>query len=262
MNMQKGFLNGSVNDEFLKSEKNTGVFKIFIDRVLSIANPGRTSFCEISHYFSSSSSDMTGDFKNGTFISDDPYESLLTYHYSVIKNKSLNVYNCHFNPGSLDELKMNESIDFIFSIFGLSYEKIFSFLPDMIGLLKVGGIIALEIPAYWFFRDDLSADESVILDYSMKNDKKWIFSEPIEPVINESGAELVSLTKLDDSKTVDRLELSYISSLNKLHKAHVENNIGVLEVANIPEKNINLQKALLVIRKKERTLTKDNLFNI
>jgi hypothetical protein len=261
MNMQKGFVNDSVNEEFSKSDKNTEAFKNFMDTVTSVVKPGGENCCEISHYFSASSAGLTGEFNNGIFISDDPYVSLLVYHHSVIKNKSLKVHNRLFNPGNLQELKMNESVDFIFSTFGLSYEKLFSFLPDMTGLLKVGGIIAMEIPSYWFFRDDLSADESKILDYSMKNDKKWIFSEPVEPVINENGAELVMLKKLDGKKKINRLELSYISSLHKLHKAHVENNIGILEVADIPEDDIELGKALFIIRKKEKTLTKDNLFN-
>ena len=262
MTMQKGLVNSSVKDEFEKAGANALQFQNFMDKVRAVSDPGNSICCEISHYFSSSSADMTDKFKSGMFISDDPYEALLAYHYSVIRNKDIKVYNYLFNPGNLKEMKMNESVDFIFSSFGVSYEKLFSFLPDMTGLLKVGGIIAFEIPAYWFFRDALNSDENIILDYSMKNDKKWIFSESIEPVINENGAELVSLSMMEGHKILNRLEISYISSLHKLHKAHVENNIGVLEVAGIPETGISLQKAFIVIRKQEKTVTKDNLFSV
>jgi hypothetical protein len=263
MHSQKRYLNKSVENEFLKNEGNAANFRKLMSTVYSESGDiEKGCYCEISHYFSGACSVMLEEFKSGIFISDDPYEALLAYHYSIIKNEKLDVYNYLLNPGNLLELKMNETFDFIFSSFGLSYEKLYSFLPDIIGLLKVGGVLVLEIPSYWFFRDNMSAQETDILDYSMKNDKKWIFSEPVEPLIRENGADLVALKQLDGKRVVNRLELSYISSLQKLHKAHVENNIAVLEVANIPEENMEIGNAVIIIRKNKKTLTKDNLFSV
>ena len=261
MYTEKGFVNGSVEKEFKKAAEKSASIKKILDEA-EASDTGKNNYCEVSHYFSGSCKIMLDEFKSGVFISDDQYEALLAYHHSITENKKIDVYNRFFNPGNFLDLDMNEKFDFVFSSLGFSYEKIYSFLPDVIGLLKVGGVMILEIPSYWFFRDNLNDHENIILDYSMKNDKKWIFSEPVEPIIKECGAELVGIKQLDDEIKTDRLELAYISSLHKLHKAHVENNMAVLETAGIPEKDIVLGKALLAVKKNEKTLNKDNLFSI
>ena len=254
----KGFLN-KLYDNNNEDSQNNQILTDELKNIFNICN--KEKFLEISLYHSDFYKFFLDYFKEGSFISDDSYEALLTYHFTKKDNKKINVYNYSFTPNKLSSLNINESYDFVFSSYGLSYENIYTILPQLIGFLKIDGILFIELPAYWFFRENLNQYEKDILNYSKTNDKKWIFTEPIDSLIKESGGNLLYLKEINNKKIIDRHKLSYLSSLNKLYKAHIENNIAVLEVANIPENNIELRSAILVVQKEKKTLTKNNLFN-
>jgi|GEM_PF-1367421 len=222
----------------------------------------KDNFLEISHTHTLGYLILTNIFKKGIFISDDPFESLLEYHHSKLNNKELDIYNHYFSTNSLSSLSFAESFNFIFSLSGLSFENIYSILPQLINFLKIEGLIALLIPAYWYDRENATELEKKIINYSKQNDKKWIFVEDINPVITENGAEMLGLYPIELKIKINRLELAYISSLNKLYDAIINNNRAHLEICDIPEKNIELRSTLLIIKKKKKTITKDNLFKI
>ena len=135
-------------------------------------------------------------------------------------------------------------------------------LPLIIGFIKIAGILAINIPAYWFIKDNLTEIEKTIIDYSKQNDKKWIFVEPLEPLIEKNGAELLEIRESSLKYNIDRLELSFISSLKKLYDSVIQNNKAHLDILKIPEKYIELRSAVMIIKKKKKTLTKENLFNL
>jgi len=256
----KGLLNENYNSSFFDEEEsflNIDKFKKEVDQLLI----KKDSYLEISSNFSSAYKKIIPDFKEGYFLCDDSFEALLTYHKSIVDSKNLNVINTQFSKNKIIDLKLNEKFDLVFSVFGLSFESLYFVLPELIGLLKLGGILALEIPAYWFFRENLNEDEKNILTYSKQNDKKWLFTEPLDAVIEESKAKLLFLKETENTKVIDRIELSHISSLDKLYKASIDKNIAVLETCNIPENNIKLKTAVLAVQKNQKTITKDNLFN-
>jgi hypothetical protein len=256
----KGNINTNYDKSFFEARQSFINYENFTNEFYPLLK-NKDSYLEMSHVFSPAFFSAVKDFKEGYFLSDNSFEAFLTYHFSKIENKNVNVYNTAFNITQIEKLKFNEKFDFIFSLFGLSFESLYNLLPVMIGLAKVDGIIAIELPAYWFFRENISDVEKAILAYSKQNDKKWLFTEPLVPIIEENKAEFVFLKETGRTKKVDRLELAFLSSLHKLYNAQIENNIAVLEIVNFPEKDILLKTAVLAIRKKSKTVTKDNLFS-
>lgn len=259
----KGKLNDKYSINKYIKESDIAESRLFYENVLNkCRNFEKKSYLEISHVFTPAYKFMLNEFKAGTFLSDDAFESLLVYHYSSIENKNIAVYNHKFSENSFSNLKFKEEFDFIFSIFGISFNNLYSLLPQIINFLKINGIFAVVIPCYWFLREKLTEEEKIILNYSKQNDKKWVFADPLDPIIEENGGKNIGIFEIDIKKILTRLELSYLSSLNKLYDAVVGNNIAHIEVSNIPEKNISLRSAVLIIQKHKTTLTKDNLFKI
>jgi hypothetical protein len=259
----KGNINKNYTDEILENKYPITGITSFLDEVTNTDNNfNKENYLEISHKYSPAYKVLTKKFKNGTFLSDNAFESLLVYHSSKKDNVNIDILNYEFNYNSLDSLKLNEKFDFIFSLFGLNFEKIYSCMPQLINYLKVEGILALKIPAYWYIKNNCSEIENTILNYSKQNDKKWIFVEPIDPIIEKNGGEIISLKEIPQNVKLNRFELANISSLNKLYDAIKNNNKAHLEITNLPEDNIELRSALLLIKKKKKTITKDNLFNL
>jgi len=228
----------------------------------NIENINSEKYIEISHEFTSGYSVLLDHFKNGVFLSDNAFESLLVHHFAFIGKKNIEVINDDFKPNSLTSLKINESFDLVFSYKGLAFEELYTILPQVIGLLKVGGILALRIPAYWFIKENITETEKTILEYSKQNDKKWIFPEPLEPVIEKNGAELLTLSEIPQNFSLNRFELAYYSSLKKLYDAEIGNNKAHLEILKFPSENLEIRGALLLVRKTKKTVTKDNLFSV
>ena len=257
-NINKNYDENSINNKYPISDIN-----LFFKEVNDIVNDiKKDSYLEISHKYTPAYKVLLKEFKNGTFLSDDAFESLLVYHYSKNDNIDIDILNYNFTYNSLDSLKLNEKFDFIFSLFGLTFEKLYSCMPQLISFLRVDGILAIKIPAYWYIKTNQTEVEKDILNYSKQNDKKWIFVEPIEPIIEKNGGEILTLKEIPQNTKLNRFELAYISSLNKLFEAIKENNKAHLEIVNIPEDNIEIRSALLLIKKKKKTITKDNLFNL
>ncbi|HOV13296.1 MAG TPA: hypothetical protein PK771_03340 [Spirochaetota bacterium] len=259
----KGFINSNFGDNYINSVtsiENSDDLKNELEKILQ--DLVKENYLEISYNFSNNYNYLLNIFKNGYFISDDSFNALLTYHYSQKHQKKLQVYNYSLNEKDINKLNLSEKFDFIFSSYGITYENLFNDLNNILGLLKIGGIMFLEMPSYWFFRDHLNEDEKSILNYSKTSDKKWVFTEDINPIIEENSCEIILSKKINNKKIMSRVELSYLSSLNKLHKASLENNIAVLEVANVREDNLEINSVILVIKKKSKTITKNNLFNI
>ena len=259
----KGYINENFGDLFFESTgsiENSENLRIELGKV--VENISKDNYLEISYNFSKNYNYLLNIFKNGYFLSNDSFNALLTYHYSKKYNQNLNVYNYSFSNKDLEKVDIYEKMDFIFSSYGITYENLFNALPNILKILKIGGIVFFELPSYWFFRDDLNEDEKSILNYSKTSDKRWLFTEDIKSIIEENGGEIVSIKKTNDQKILNRIELSCLSSLVKLHKASIENNIAILEVANIKENNHILNSAVLIIKKIKKTLTKDSLFNL
>lgn len=228
--------------------------------ILDSIHPDR--YLEISYNFSTAFSFLLNTFNNGFFLTDNSFNGLLTYHYSQKENKNLNVYHTSFKHKDIEKLNFNESFDLIYSSYGLTYETLFNSLDWITSLLKIDGLCFLELPAYWFFRDNLNDDEKSVLEYSRTSDKKWVFTEDITSKIKENCCEIAIFEQVNVTRILNRLSLLYLSSLTKLHKASTENNMPVLEISNIKENNIKLNSALLVFKKKSKTISKENLFTI
>ncbi len=259
----KGNINENYNQEIINNKYPINIIELFLNEIKKI-NPSynKENYLEISHKFSPAYKILSKEFKKGTFISDNAFESLLVYHYCKIDKIDIDVLNYDFSYNSFTSLKLNEKIDFIFSLCGLTFENLYTCLPQIIGFLKVEGILTLIIPAYWYIKNNQTENEKIILDYSKQNDKKWIFVEPIEPILEKNGAEILVLKELPQNLKFNRFELAYISSLNKLYESIKQNNIAHLEIVKIPEDNIEIRSALLLIKKKQKTITKDNLFKL
>lgn len=221
----------------------------------------RGRYLELSHYATGAYPFLLEHFAEGAFVSDDPFESLFEYHISSLDKKRLEVYQNRFTYKTLLP-GQTECYDAIFSFFGLSFDNLYALLERALTLLKVGGILAIEYPAYWYSLEELTPLEKQIMSYSKKNEKKWLFVDPLEPLIEEHKGELLFRKVFEHSHSLNRFELSYLSSLDKLNKAERESNMGHLEICDIPGKDLKLRSALLVIKKRGKVLTKDSLFNI
>ncbi|HNZ27691.1 MAG TPA: hypothetical protein PLG34_02935 [Spirochaetota bacterium] len=218
-------------------------------------------YLEISHFFSPYFNRLLDFFNEGYFLSDDPFVSGLVYLQSVLNKKNLNVLNFKFNGKKLDLQGFAEKFDFVFSRLGVSFQDLYAHLAKFISYLSVGGILAFIIPSFWFFREDLTDIEKEILAYAKRNDKKWLFVEPIENAIRDAGAEIVSFQKINERQKLSRVEISYLSSMDKLFNADLQNNIAILETIDIPKTDLDIPLSALVVRKKSKTITKDNLFS-
>jgi len=259
----KGNINENYNEDILNNKYPITEVKSFFDEVNNAVDDlNKEDYLEISHCYSSAYKILLNDYKNGTFLSDDAFESLLVYHFSKINNININILNYEFSYNSLDSLKLNEKFNFVFSLFGITFEKLYSIMPQIMSFLKTDGYLALNIPAYWYLKENLTEIEKEIINYSKQNDKKWIFVEPIEPIIEKNGGEIISLKEIPLTYKLNRFELAYVSSLQKLLDSIKQNNKAHLEIVNIPENNIEIRSALLLIKKKKKTITKDNLFNV
>ena len=109
---------------------------------------------------------------------------------------------------------------------------------------------------------DSSETESVILQYSKQNDKKWLFVEDIEPVIKDCQSTLVECRKLKTEWITDRMSLAYLTGLTKLYNAEMTGDISILETTTIAKDDLHLNLSALVIRKDKIMLDKNNLFKI
>ncbi|MBP7552176.1 MAG: hypothetical protein KA885_02025 [Spirochaetes bacterium] len=218
-------------------------------------------YLEISHFFSPYFNRLLDSFKEGYFLSDDPFVSGLVYLQSVLNKKNLNVVNFKFNGKKIDSQGFIEKFDFIFSRLGVNFQDLYAYLPKFISYLSVGGILVFIIPSFWFFREDLTDVEKEILAYAKRNDKKWLFVEPIENAILDAGGEIVSFQKIEDRQKLSRIEIAYLSSMDKLFNAELQNNIAILETVDIPKIDLDIPLSALAVRKKSKTITKDNLFS-
>lgn len=230
-------------------------FKEFLNDVKS------DKYLEVSHFFSPYFNRLLDFFNEGYFLSDDPFASALVYLQSVLNNKNLNALNFKFNGKKIDSQNFSEKFDFIFSRLGICFQDLYLYLPKFISYLSVGGILAFVIPSFWFFREELSETEKSILAYAKRADKKWLFVEPIENAIVEAGGEIVSFNKIEDKQKTSRVEIAYLSSMDKLFNAELQNNVAILETVDIPKADIDISLSALVVRKKSKTITKDNLFS-
>lgn len=260
---EKGNIKEKYNEKYLLKKISLESIKNIYSNIKNIAGDfDKESYLEISNKCTLSYRVLLNDFKNGAFFSNNAFESMLALHLSEKDNKNIDVFHYNFHYKSLEKNGLEEKFDLIYSLFGISFEDIFSLLPILISYLKVNGVLALLIPAYWYIKENQTEIENDIISYSKQNDKKWLFVEPMDKLAEDNGCNLVEIKELPISLTVNRLELSYISSLEKLYKATLENNMAHLEVANIPEDKIELRTALVVFKKEKKILTKDNLFNL
>ncbi len=258
---EKGSIGGYIGNLKTKlSPENIGQFYSIVSGRFGEIKNG--SCLEICHEFSNFFDVTGGSFKELTVLCDDPFESLLAFNNAERKNLAINVMNYGFNPNSLSGLGINEKYDLVVSLFGLSYDNLGSILQELIGFLKVNAVLAILIPSYWFDRTTLNDVETKILAYSKQNDKKWIFTEDINPKITECGASLAGIVRIPFTVKINRLELAYISSLTKLYDSIIKNNIAHLEITDIPEDNIEIGSSALLIQKTKKTITKDNLFGV
>ena len=123
----KGNINKNYNEDTINNKYPTSEIVSFINEVTNNINDlNKDNYLEISHRYSPAFKVLLKDFKNGTFLSDDAFESLLVYHFSKNENINIEILNYDFTYNSLDSLKLNEKFDFIFSLMGLTFEKIYS----------------------------------------------------------------------------------------------------------------------------------------
>lgn len=256
----KGHINPYFTGETLDKLYRKEVYETILSELLPHFEE-RERYLELSHYATGAYRSLLQHFSSGAFVSDDPFESLYEYHISSSEQKELDIYQNSFTfnrllPGQ------SECYDAVFSFLGLSFDNLYALLERALILLKVGGILAIEYPAYWYSGEELSTQEKEIMRYSKENEKKWLFVDPLEPLIEEYKGELLFKKNMEHSHSFNRFELSYLSSLDKLNKAERESNRGHLEICDIPERGLKLRSALLVIKKQGKILTKDSLFNI
>ncbi|HOJ63279.1 MAG TPA: hypothetical protein PLE45_02555 [Spirochaetota bacterium] len=260
INLERGLLNNNYNQENLSKIYNINDYKNSLNIIENKISLSYNNYLEISDEYSPAFIFLLEKFKEGNFLSENDFYSMLTYHSAIINNKNLYVYNYNFN--SLHNIKWTEKFDFIFSFIGIKYKDLFEKLPLFISFLKVNGFLAFIIPSYWFDRENLNESESLILEYSRKTDKQWLFTESIDNIVKENKAEIVSLEKINMVYNFSRIKIARLSSLEKLYNACLEKNHAILDICNIPEENLNLNLSVLIINKKTKSITKDNLFNI
>lgn len=217
---------------------------------------------EMSSFYSDSITHFANETKERYFITDSSFEALLAYHITKSQNIVVKSISTNFSRNSIEKLKLTEFFDVIYSILGFSFNNIYELIPPLLSLLKINGFIFLIVPAYWYIKEKITNIEEKILNYSKQNEKKWIFVEGLAPIVKDNKAELHEITELKNNIKLSRYEIAKISSLEKLKEAEEENNIAHLETSNIPKNNFELRTALIVIQKKDKTLTKDNLFKI
>lgn len=256
--MSKGSINKYIENVYNKIKAKDKYQEIF-DKTKHLLT-GKAHYLEISHYHSPAYKVLNNLFEKGDFISDDPFEALLELHLAKDDNIPLDVYNYNFKDNLTEKFKA-EKYDAIFSFYGLSFTNLSELIEKVLTLLKINGIFVLEFPAYWFIKGETLPIEKEILEYSKINDKKWLFVKPIEELVKENKCKLEIVEKLSYTHTFNRQELAYLSSLDTLYNAELARNKAHLEICNIPEKNIELQTGLIVIKKEEKVLTKDNIFN-
>ena len=253
---------GNLNKYLANIENEDGT-----DRISRIITKSLDYIDEKNHYLEFSRQHSTGfkvlksHFSMGDFISDDSFESMLEYHLSSNDKIDINVYHSPFIfkklfPGIEDKYNA------VYSFYGMSFDHFYTLSEKILTLLKIGGIFVLEFPSYWFIKDEISEMENQILKYSRVNEKKWLFIKPLDEVTKENNCEIVLLEKTGDIHTVNRKGLAYLASLEKLENAENTDNKAHLETCNIPADGIQLSSGLLIIRKKEKVITKDNIFNI
>lgn len=258
----KGNITQNYNEESVKKNNPVKEIEDFFNAIKSTIPANPEKYLEISHKFSFGYQVLLKHFKSGYFLSNDAFESLLVYHFTTIDKQKLDILNVEFTPNSLARLKINEQFDLVYSFSGITFDELYNILPQIIGFAKIGGTIAVKVPAYWFLKEKNTELEKKILDYSKQNDKKWIFVDPLEPVIEKNGGKLLKIIELPQTIKINRFELAFMSSLKKLYDAELQNNKAHLEVLTFPEENLELRGALLLIKKITKTVTKDNLFNL
>ncbi|MCG8572576.1 MAG: hypothetical protein MJB14_20780, partial [Spirochaetes bacterium] len=199
-------------------------------------------------------------FTQTSFVSDIPFEALLVLKQAEKLKLDTIVYQYPFLFNDFFPVK-EEQFGSIYSFMGLSFDFFQNLLEKILILLKVNGIFLFEFPAYWYLRDENNETEKTIVEYSKQNEKKWLFIKPLDQMVEEHKCQLLTLQRLDYTYTLNRTKLAYLSSLEKLHKAEIDHNRGHLEICQIPEKDIKINSGIMIIKKAEKVLTKDNLFN-
>lgn len=216
---------------------------------------------ELSHYFSTVYQSFCPPFQNYTFLSDISFEALLLYHQiEKEQNKKLQIF--HHSFSSLTNKLFFEAYDLFLSCLGITYQDLYQYLGQIIGTLKTGGTAAILLPTFWFQRNDLTKTESEILNYAKKQDRKWTFPEPIEPLLTEKKAILTGIFDTNISISLDRFSLAWLSSIDVLYQGEKENSLAILDICPLPAENIPIRLSILLIQKSEKTITAENLFKI
>lgn len=254
----KGCLNKNYTKEQLEARLNTNGYKQIIDLAADYSTDS-ASCCELSHRFSFAYRYLAEKYSSCDFISDDSFEAMLEYHTSVIDKHTIQVYHNCFSPAGLLPGR-EECYDAVFSFMGLSFDAFINLFEKIMTLLKIGGIFVYQLPAYWYLTEGKNELEKQIISYSKQNEKKWLFVNPLEEIVKEHNGELLLLDKTGLDLPITRIQLARLSSLEKLYKAEQENNKAHLEICGLPLE-MQLPTAAVVIRKKEKILTKDNIFN-
>jgi hypothetical protein len=192
------------------------------------------------------------------FLSDDAFMAMLAYAH----DSRINSYHLPLNGAGFESFDKNQQFSLAVSYIGLCYADLFDKMKFVLSTLKVGGIFICIVPTYWVDRSSLSETESVILQYSKQNDKKWLFVEDIEPVIKDCQSTLVECRKLKTEWITDRMSLAYLTGLTKLYNAEMTGDISILETTTIAKDDLHLNLSALVIRKDKIMLDKNNLFKI
>ncbi|MBN2739057.1 MAG: hypothetical protein JXR70_18910 [Spirochaetales bacterium] len=257
------FAKGNIHENFQKSHLDKIhpleiVEQAFEDSLAEIELPGHQLCLEISHRYSPLQPVIMKHFQSSVFLSDDPFESLLVYHH--FHHENLEVYQLPFQSKALENLAKTLQADLIFSYLGIPFKGLSALLPELLALVKVSGFIACIIPTYWFSQEKAHGDEKKLLAYSKQNDREWLFTEPLNGVAEENGAELVGIHPLGKSAKMPIIDVAYLAGLSKLYKAVVENNNAHLEVADVPDE-IDLDLSVLIIKKLKKTVNLNNLFS-
>ncbi len=258
--LEKGNININFKKENLKQKLDSTQIKEIINKIDSISKLEKISYMEISHDYSLAFEVMLDIFKEGVCLTDQSFESMLMYHYGSVQNKNLTIYNHSLTLNAFNSLPLNEKFNFVFSFFGISFDNLYSLMNGILNFLKIESIFACLIPAYWYDNSNLNDAEKQIMSYSKQNDKKWIFVEKIDNVVEKNGGKILELIQMPFTIKINRFELAYISSLEKLYDAIIKKNTAHLEICGIQENDIELKTSLLIIKKTKKTLTKDNLF--
>lgn len=256
----KGLLNINYNEETLSKIYNIEEYKKAFNIIENKIKISYNDYLEISEEYSPAFIFLFDKFKKGTFLCKDDFYAMLTYHSSILHKKDLLVYHKNFVNLSRESKDLLEKFDFVFSYLGITYNEIIERLPIFLNFLKVNGFLAFIIPSYWFERVSLNESESLILEYSQKNDKQWLFPESLDSLLKDTKNEIIYFEKINMQKKFLRIQVAKLSSLQKFYLGILEKNMAILETCNIPEDNLILNLSLLIVVKKEKTITKENLF--